>query len=84
MVSKVPDKSKGSADAVTSGGGGEKSAEKPQEDEGRDPVRDEFEQLGLELNMDSETQEEAWRSYESIRIKYTLEVRDRPREVNAS
>ena len=39
-----------------------------------DNVRDEFDQLGRELNMDVSTLEASWSSYDAIRQNYTLEV----------
>ncbi len=38
-------------------------------------VREAYQELCRELNMDSATCEVAWKSYEAIRQNYTLEVR---------
>ena len=40
-----------------------------------DDIKDEFDQLGRELNMDVSTSNAAWASYDAIRQNYTLEVR---------
>lgn len=37
-------------------------------------VRKKFDNVCRELNMDEETAEEAWRSYEKIKTNYSLEV----------
>ena len=37
-------------------------------------VREKFDSVCRELNMDGETAEEAWRSYEKIKTNYSLEV----------
>ena len=37
-------------------------------------VKDEFDGLRRDLNMDMKTAENAWSSYETLRQKYTLEV----------
>jgi hypothetical protein len=37
-------------------------------------VKEEYDQLCRELNMDETTMESAWRSYTAIRHNYTLEV----------
>ena len=37
-------------------------------------VRDEYDRLCRELNMDAETAEKAWKEYKEIRENYTLEV----------
>ena len=45
-----------------------------------DDIKDEFDQLGRELNMDVTTSNAAWASYDAIRQNYTLEVRTNIRE----
>ncbi len=39
-------------------------------------VKEEYEQLSRELNMDESTMDTAWKSYMAIRHNYTLEVKD--------
>ena len=48
-----------------------------------DDIKDEFDQLGRELNMDVTTSNAAWASYDAIRQNYTLEVRINIRDVYA-
>ena len=43
--------------------------------EDMEKIKDEFVQLGRDLNMDVSTSDAAWSSYEEIKQKYTLEVR---------
>jgi len=44
-------------------------------DEGDDDqARDRFEELCGDLNMDTDTRDEAWNSYRRISTNYTLEV----------
>ena len=43
-----------------------------------DKIKDEFIQLGRDLNMDVSTSDAAWVSYDAIKQNYTLEVRILP------
>ena len=44
----------------------------------KDKVKDEFVQLGRDLNMDTSTSNAAWSSYDAIKQNYTLEVSEKP------
>lgn len=48
------------------------AAEKTTDD--LDKIKDEFIQLGRDLNMDTSTSDAAWASYDAIKQNYTLEV----------
>ena len=45
------------------------------EDVDQDNVEEKFRGLCADLNIDRNTAEEAWRSYETISTNYTLEVK---------
>ena len=42
--------------------------------EDMDKIKEEFVQLGRDLNMDTSTSDAAWASYDAIKQNYTLEV----------
>jgi len=50
-----------------------KMASNTNREDDSDP-RERFDNVCRELNMDGETSEEAWKSYEKIRTNYSLEV----------
>ena len=52
--------------------------------EDMEKIKDEFVQLGRDLNMDVSTSDAAWSSYEEIKQKYTLEVRSLKSETHLS
>ena len=52
--------------------------------EDMEKIKDEFVQLGRDLNMDVSTSDAAWSSYEEIKQKYTLEVRSLKSETHFS
>ena len=52
--------------------------------EDMEKIKDEFVQLGRDLNMDVSTSDAAWSSYEEIKQKYTLEVRRLKSEIHLS
>jgi hypothetical protein len=47
------------------------------EDVDQDNVEEKFRGLCADLNIDRNTAEEAWRSYETISTNYTLEVKSK-------
>ena len=41
----------------------------------KDDTYDRYKDLVLELNLDGDTADQAWKSYETLKLRYTMEVR---------